>query len=90
MTVGTNVIVIAIGIYQLLSVSELWVVFETGGDRCWYPIHIYPNLLGQEICQALLFGIHLPAATPSLCLSVKGKKHIGTYGNVFQKSQAHL
>ena len=54
-TVGTDVIVITISIYHLLSISELWVEFGTGGDRCWYAIHIYANLLGLEKCQALLF-----------------------------------
>ena len=48
--VDTDVIVIAIGIYDLLSVSELWIEFGTGGDRCWYSINIYANLLGREKC----------------------------------------
>ena len=74
-TVNTSVIVIATGISNLLSVSELWVELGTGGDRCWYPIHVYTILLG---------------ATPSLCLPVKEKEHVGMHENVFQKSLAHL
>ena len=90
MTVDTDVIVITIGIYHLLSVSELWVEFGTRGDQCRYPIHVYANLLDQEKCRHCCFGIHLPAATPSPSLRVKEKEHVGTCGNVFQKSLAHL
>ena len=89
-TVDADVIVIAVVIYHLLLVSELWVEVETGGDRCWYPLHIYANLLGQKKAEPCCFGIHLPDATPSLCLPVKGKEHVGTYGNVFHKTLAHL
>ena len=54
-TADTDVIVITIGIYHLLSVSELWFESGAGGDRCCYPIHMYLNLLGREKCRALLF-----------------------------------
>ena len=89
-TVDTDVIMIAIGVDHLLSASELSVEFGTGGDQCWYPIHIYMQIYGgKKSVKHCCFGIYLPAAIPSLCLPVKEKEHVGTYGNVFQKSLAH-
>ena len=73
-TVDTNVIVIAVGIYHLLSVSELWVEVGTGGDRCWYPVHIYANLLGQEKCRALLFWYSLTGCNTLSMFAGKAKR----------------
>ena len=80
--VDTNLIVIVIDIYYLPLVSKLWVEFGTGGDRYWYPIHIYANLL--------LFCYSFTGCDTVSRFAVKGKEHVGTYGNVFQKSLAHL
>ena len=44
--------------------------------------------LAEKSVEHCCFGIHLAAATPSLCLPVKEKEHVGSYGNVFQKSLA--
>ena len=89
-TVNTDVTLIAIGIYHLLSVSELWVEFRTGGDRCWYPIHIYANLLRQEECRALLFWYSFIGCDTVSLFAGKGKRTCCNYGNVFQKPLAHL
>ena len=80
-TVYTDVIVTAICIYHLLSVSELWVEFGTGGDRCWYPIHIYANLLGQEKCRALLFWYSFTGCDTVSMFAGKGKR---TYWNLWK------
>ena len=65
---------IAIGIYCLLLVSKLWVEFGTGGDRCWYPIHIYANLLSQKKCPALLFWYSVTGGDTVSRFAVKGKR----------------
>ena len=81
MTVDADVIVIAVVIYHLLLVSELWVEVETGGDRCWYPLHIYANLLGQKKSRALLFWYSLTGCDTLSMFAGKAKR---TYWNVWK------
>ena len=73
-TVDADVILIAVVIYHLLLVSELWVEVETGGDRCWYPLHIYANLLGQKKSRALLFWYSLTGCDTLSMFAGKGKR----------------
>ena len=54
-------------------------------------LYIYMLIyLAKKSVEHCCFGIHLPAAAQSPCLPVKEKEHVGTYGNVFQQSLAHL
>ena len=54
-TVDTDVIVIALGLFYDLELSELWIEFVAGKDKKWMPIHRYANKLGEEKCRALFF-----------------------------------
>ena len=54
-TVDTDVIVIGLYAFWDLDVQELWVEFGVGKTKTWLPIHYYANLLGEEVCRAVLF-----------------------------------
>ena len=52
-TVDTNVVVIAVSIFNQLGIEQIWIEFGTGKDKRWLPVHEYAASLGEEICSGL-------------------------------------
>ena len=52
-TVDTDIVVIAIALYDGFDLDELWIEFGTGINQRWLPIHEYSLNLGKEVCDAL-------------------------------------
>ena len=54
-TVDTDVTIIAIAVFHVLLLEELWIEFGAGENRRWFPIHEYACSLGEQICSGILF-----------------------------------
>ncbi len=54
-TVDTDVVIIAISFFHMLSVEELWIAFGTGSKLRYLPAHKYAVYLGEEKARSLLF-----------------------------------
>ena len=52
-TVDTDVVVIAISLFDKLDLEELWIEFGTGVNLEWLSIHEYAENLGESICQVM-------------------------------------
>ena len=88
-TVDTDVVVIALYHFFSLNIDELWVEMGVGQHRRWLPLHMYANLLKEEICRALPFWFAF-TATQCLCLLAVVRKHLGVYGKHTQKQLGRL
>ena len=73
-TVDTDVIVIGLYAFWDLDVQELWVEFGVGKTKTWLPIHYYANLLGEEVCRAVLFWYALTGCDTVSHFQGRGKK----------------
>ena len=83
-TVDTDVIVIALGLFYDLELSELWIEFGAGKDKKWMPIHRYANKLGEEKCRALFFWFAFTGCDTVSQFAGRAKKLPGTPGSHFQ------
>ena len=54
-TVDTDVVFLAISLFQSIQIEELWVEFGVGKHQRWLPIHEYATNLGESICNGLRF-----------------------------------
>ena len=54
-TVDTDVVLIAIALFSRLNLNELWIEFDTGNSKVFYPVHLICNNLGSKKSKALLF-----------------------------------
>ena len=52
-TVNTDVVVIAISLYNQLDLEKLWIEFGNGIHLRWLPIHEYMSVLGEDTCKTL-------------------------------------
>ena len=59
LTVDTDLVVIALGVFHKLNTAELWIEMGVGGSKQWIPIHKYSQLLGEDVCKALPFWFAL-------------------------------
>ena len=54
-TVDTDVVVIAIGMFSSLNLSELWISFGTGKNQCLLSTHSICGAIGAAKCNGLPF-----------------------------------
>ena len=54
-TVDTDVIVIALGLYEILALQELWVEFGTGKNKKFFDVNSLYQAIGPAKAKALLF-----------------------------------
>jgi hypothetical protein len=73
-TVDTDVVVIALCVFPLLALSELWIEIGTGQHRRWLPIHKYAALLGEETCSAIPFWFSVTGCDTVSMFAGRGKK----------------
>ena len=73
-TVDTDVVVIALYHFFSLNVEELWIEIGVGQYRRWLPIHLYANMLKEEVCRALPFWFTLTGCDTTSMFSGRGKK----------------
>lgn len=73
-TVDSDVVVIALSVFNNLDLEELWVEFGSSKSRRWIPIHIYANLLGLEKCKALPFWFAFTGCDTTSQFAGHGKK----------------
>ena len=90
-TVDTHVVVIALGLFFELDITELWIEFGSGRKKRWLPIHSYAQCLGSEKCSTpCYFGMPSRAVILFPVLVVVGKKQPGVFGQPSLKSQGLL
>ena len=53
-TVDTDVVAIALSVFNKLQIQELWIEFGTGIHKRWLPIHEYAANLRIQVCAAIL------------------------------------
>ena len=51
----TDVVIIAISVFDQLGCTELWIEFGIGSNKLWLPIHHYVSVLGTDCCHGILF-----------------------------------
>jgi hypothetical protein len=73
-TVDTDLIVIGLSIFSKLDIDELWIQLGTGKNKRWFPIHIYANHLGEDVCKALPFWYAFTGCDTTSQFSGRGKK----------------
>ena len=54
-TVDTDVVVIAIALFNSLTLEELWVEFGVAKNKRWLPVHAYSANMRNGVCSGLLF-----------------------------------
>ena len=65
-TVDSDVVVIAISIFERLGLQELWIDFGTGKNRQFIPVHTVAQNLGPQKCHTLpLFHAYTGCVTTS-------------------------
>ena len=79
-TVDTDVVVIALGMFSLLNLSELWISFGTGKINACYQFTPFLMLLVLLIVMACHSSMHLPDVTRFHFLQEKGRKAHGEPG----------
>ena len=52
-TVDTNVVVIAIAMFNQINPDELWLVFSTGSNFCYIPVHEVVSRMNPRNCTVL-------------------------------------
>ena len=73
-TVDTDVVVVAIGLFDQLNVEELWIEFGNGIHLRWFPIHVYAAKLGKKMCQSLLVWFAFTGCDIVSAFHGRGKK----------------
>ncbi len=73
-TVDTDVVVIALAMFQSLTVEELWVEFGTGKNKRWLPIHDYSTNITDSIRSGLLFWFAFTGCDTVSSFCGRGKK----------------
>ena len=54
-TVDTDIVVIAVSLFQELNIDKLWIEFGTGRRKRWLPVYSYATKLGKNTCKGLRF-----------------------------------
>ena len=72
-----DVVVISLHAFFDLGINELWIEYGSGKHQRWLPIHTYAQVLVEEVCYTLRFGMLLPVVT-QFCHLQEGEK--GQYG----------
>ena len=55
LTVDTDVVIISLYHFYSSNLKELCIQIGVGQHRIWLPVHLYANLLKEEVCHALPF-----------------------------------
>ena len=79
-SVDTDVVVIAIALYSILNLNEIWIEFDIGNNKVFYPVHLICNNLGSKKCKALLL-----VATKCLISTCANRRLHEKNGKVTQK-----
>ena len=77
-TVDTDVVVLAISLFQSLQIEELWVEFGVGKQLRWLPIHEYVTNLGESVCKGLRFWFAFTGCDTVSSFAGRGKKYSWT------------
>ena len=54
-TVDTDIVVIAVSLFQEWNIDKIWIEFGTGRRKRWLPVHSYGTKLGENTCKGLRF-----------------------------------
>ena len=73
-TVDTDVVVLAISLFQSLQTEELWVEFGVGKQQRWLLMHEYVTNLGESVCKGLRFRFAFIGCDTVSCFAGRGKK----------------
>ena len=88
MNVANDIDVIVISLYAFfdLGIDELWIGYGSGKHRIWIPIHAFGSVLGEELCQALLFWYALTGCYTVSSFAGRGKKTASETWNCFPEA----
>lgn len=73
-TVDTDIVVIALSMFQQLDLEELWIEFGFGKTKRWIPVHLLSISLGKEKCEALPLWFALTGCDTVSSFCGRGKK----------------
>ena len=73
-TIDTDVVVIALGMFSSLNLSELWISFGTGKNQCPLSIHSTSDAIGAAKCNDLPFFHAFTGCDQVSFFTGKGKK----------------
>ena len=73
-TVDTDVVVIAVALFNALTVDELWVEFGVGKNKRWLPVHAYSANMREGVCSGLLFWFAFTGCDTVSSFCGRGKK----------------
>ena len=90
-TADTDVVEVLLYHFFFFRFEALWVEMGIGQHRRWLPIHMYAQLLTNEVCQGLPFLYAVTGYdTVSMFSGHDKKKQPGKCGSHSQKQEAHL
>ena len=81
----TDVVVISLHAFFDLGIDELRIEYGSGKHQRWLPIHIYAQVLVEEVCYTLRFGMLLPVVTQFVICRKEKKDSMGYGELVFQR-----
>ncbi len=84
-TVDSDVIVIAVSIFNDLGISELWMSYNKGPDLQYIPIHEISSTLDAQKCLALPLFHSITGCDTTSAFYGKGKKGHGKPGLYIMK-----
>ena len=89
-TVDTDVVVLAIAMFNQIGADELRLAFETRSNFRYIPVHVVVAGMDPRICATLPVFHALTGCDTVSAFSGRGKIMHGIHGTFFPKSLKHL